>query len=677
MMERTSNPLIHRLQQALETNAAREDIAEALAAAQTLGDQLPLLLAFRAQERIDADRFLRRRRIAFGIACSLFIFVCVISSVGLTTLMQMRANNNDEAIFQHLVDDGRWSEAQEFLDALDDSTRSRRVFVQGQQLVQQEAEREQQRKTEFEQILSQLRATDTVDADAASRLGELARSAEEQAIASELQAKVDEQDLLKKAQRVQDQTLDFQSLQAEVGRFLESETQTLSSDARAERVHELRGKLQQFVAKNNLSNPELSEAAKQTAELLVREDQRASVRSERHQFIAAITDACGDPHAIVRELAAFTQSFPNDPMTKSLSERVVNRKPFDALSAWMQVLSHAAFQHPQTVDGKQSQQWLEKLNEAISLDAQHPLAATAVKWRPHYQTIAKQTEAIGQLHELLQSDKLARMYVYPDNGIRYYSDLEPNRETRTPHVIEYFADLSLSRQTKNFGGRYQQQIQPQVAIAGHAAYAAKATKALVALKEPDFTPTVYRLINELRALNTDTEIDPILKLDLLRRLLQIGNTGSTPLKVAFGDWLQSLDASEFPWEANWLAPGDSDPNVVAARNRAIELLNSFGNWDERVKQMGESFRVFREPRDSPVQWEGWVVKEAEQFSIAIKTTATKGQLAVLITNNEGSSTFVPLDVSVEESPLSIKNESAQQIGAPVCVFPTPKNEPSK
>ena len=86
MLEQTSNPILHRLQQTLETHAPREEVAEALAAAEELGDALPPLLAFRARERIEADRFLDRRRICFGIACSLMVFVSAFSAVGLTTL---------------------------------------------------------------------------------------------------------------------------------------------------------------------------------------------------------------------------------------------------------------------------------------------------------------------------------------------------------------------------------------------------------------------------------------------------------------------------------------------------------------------------------------------------------------------------------------------------------------
>ena len=267
-MERTSNPTLHRLQQTLETGAPREEIAEALRAAEELGDDLPPLLAFRAQERIDADRFLDRRRIAFSVGVALFLFVTGISSVGLTTLMRMRESNRDAADFQQLVDDEKWEEAKTLLAGLSDSDLAKPPFADGQKLVRDAIELEEERAEEFEKLVQEIRTNPALllDEDTISRLDELAKSDDEKKISSDISAQADEQHLIREAGRVENQTEDFQRLQQGVNEFFQNEAKTLDPQQLADRTRELQRGLQEFIAANHLSNPGMAETAKQTAD---------------------------------------------------------------------------------------------------------------------------------------------------------------------------------------------------------------------------------------------------------------------------------------------------------------------------------------------------------------------------------------------------------------------------
>ncbi|MFK8113021.1 MAG: hypothetical protein AB8B91_12515 [Rubripirellula sp.] len=646
MMQRTSDPSLHRLQQALETNASREDVVAALEAAESLGDQLPPLLAYRAKERIDAERFLGRRKIAFGVACSLFVFLCAISSVGLTTVMQLRSHNHDRADFQSLLDGESWEDAQAFLDSLDETTRSSQVFAEGQRFIDQQLELERARRAEFDELLIRLRAsTGELDEELVSRINELARTEEEESAAAEMSARVDEQDLQQKANRVEGQTLDFQSLQKEVDRFFASESESLSSDARTARMQDLRQKLQQFVSDNHLSNPELSEAAKQTAALLVRENKRAQTQTEKQKLVDAITDSVGDKTQFLRQVSHFVRTFPDDSMSDALTELVENHKVMDATQAWIDVLDHPAFRQPSTAQSESAENWIAAIGHAESLQPRHPLSDQAMQWRASYAAIAKRDAAIKELAQMFADEQAVRLYRYPDGSGWIYSDMSPDRESRTPHVVEYFSDLALNRKTKNFGSRFQQQVKPRVKLAGHSVYANKASQEIVAMKEADFTPSLYRLISQLRTLEVGTEIDPILKVNWLRGLLRIGAEASEPLKAGFADWESSLQAEDFDWNANWMSPGDTDPAVVESRMKAISLLKSSTDWGERVSRMGESFRAFRSPRPEAPRWVGWVAEEGDQFRVQL-SSASKEQLFV-ISQQPGSDQplLVPLDSS--------------------------------
>ncbi len=672
MMEQTSNPILHRLQQTLETGAPREEVAEALEAAEELGEALPPLLRFRARERIDADRFLDRRRICFGIGVSVLLFLGAIVAVGLTTLDRLRAANRDEATLQQLIDGGQWEEAQAFLDSLDEETRSRESFAKGQQQVQEELERQQKQTEEFEQLVEQIRSdpTQAIDEVIVKRLGELATTDEQKEIAAEMSALADEQRLLREAERVQDQTQQFESLQESVDRFFESQAEP-GSEARSNELRALQQQLQQFASKARLSNPELAEAAKQISALLVREEQRAQQLAGRSNLIDAITASVGKADRYLRSIRQFTDSFPNDPMAQELKKSVADGKQVQATEVWIDLLGDSTFSQPDMADADRSRQWLEKLARAESLAAEHPFAKNILPWRPHYQAIANRDESIKKLRELLQSKLMGRMYVYPDvQQGWYYSDVSPNRESATAHVVEYFADLSLNRKTKNFGSRFKQQILPQVRLAGHSAYAENAMELVSSMNESDFTQAVYRLLVELRALKVDTEIDPIFKLELTRQLLAIGVQGSRPLAAGFGDWKETLDASDFPWDTNWMTPGDSDPKVAQARDEAKSLLQGIRDWEGRVRRMSDSFREFRQPRPQPPAWIGWVTRSDNRFTAVLRSPAGDGQLlAVSPDQKSGKIRQVEISPPAEGLIGDIDDSAALVVGAPICLLP--------
>jgi hypothetical protein len=388
-------------------------------------------------------------------------------------------------------------------------------------------------------------------------------------------------------------------------------------------------------------------------------------------MIDVVTDSVGNADRFLHSAKQFAESFPEDPSAGDVQRLVTSRKPIDAVEAWIAVLKHPAYTAPEMADSKRSGEWIEILDRATALQADHPLAQQPLGWRVHYEAIARRAEMLSKVRGLLQSELLGQMYLYPDlKEGWFYSDVSPRGDSPTAHVVEYFADLSLNRQTKNFGSRFSEQVLPRVRLAGHSAYAIKAARSVASVSQGDFTPALYRVINELRALEVDVEIDPILKLDLMRRLLQIGVEGSEPLRFGFHDWRTALESSDFPWDANWMSPGDSDPQVSEARSEARSLLQSFGDWDGRVKRMSESFRRFREPRSKPPMWVGWVAGKEDGYVGLLRSDATAGELFVLASDQAtGRSSLVEIGPLTNGSMLDIESTTAQVIGAPICVFP--------
>ena len=358
-------------------------------------------------------------------------------------------------------------------------------------------------------------------------------------------------------------------------------------------------------------------------------------------------------------------------MADELGDLPGDRQLLESTQAWIGVLSHAAFLEPSTADGSSSAQWVELLDHAEMLDQHHPFSDAAMPLRRYYDAIAHRRDAISKLRQVFQSKLLGPMYVYPDgSGQVYYSDRSPQADVPAAHVVEYFSDLAMHRKTKNFGARYRQQVLPQVRVAGHSAYCAQAARAVASMKEGDFTPAVYRLISELRSVEVDQQIDPILKLDLTRRILTVAVEGSAPLSDGFGDWQEALDASDFPWDTNWIAPSSGDSTVQGVRQSARELLQTAGDWDQRVARMGESFRRFREPRPQPPRWVGWVARQQDQFVALLEPQQATGDLCVVVRDAAtGAVARHHIDPVVGTAMRLIQDPAGQVVGAPVCLFP--------
>lgn len=686
MIQRNVDPTVHRLQRALEAGASREEVAEALTAAEQISPQdneedigqrdssLSPLLRYRATEYIQAERMLERRRLAFIVACVVGIFATVVGGFGLTTLDRMRSLVDRETEFEKLVAAEQWDKASDFLDQLDEPTQQEPAFTRGRELVEQAISREAERKAEFKRLSEQLRTAGQtpLDHQAVERLNELARSDEEVQIASEINAKAEEQRLEREAARANDQTHQFETLQNKVNHFLQVESKTLDEDARQARRFELQQELGRFVAQHQLGNPELSEAAKQAAKMLATSAAKQKVQGARDNLIGEITDAVGDAERFTGAIKEFVDQWPRDPLAARLLAEAPDAKSIDATLAWIRVLDHPGFQNPQRVDSAVATQWLETLGRAEAAEPDHPLAAQATRWRETYETIAACQDVIDELRDLFRSPLLNRVYVYPDpDGTVYYSDQAPKKDSQRAHVVPILVDTSMRRETKNFGLRFRDDVLPNVRPAGHSQFATKYAQSVSELDAIDFTPVGYRLINEIRTFQSDPEFDPIYRIILMRQLLSLVVKGSVPIRIAFGDWLESLDESGFDWETNWLATGDENLDRSVKATQATRLLESVDDWDKRVERMLEEFKSFRTPRPAAPRWVGWISMTGNQFEAVLNASTGTDPLAVFAVDPETRrTTLVDIGPAQASDPMVVTDPGAQRSGAMICVTPT-------
>ncbi|WP_372896074.1 hypothetical protein, partial [Stieleria sp.] len=418
-----------------------------------------------------------------------------------------------------------------------------------------------------------------------------------------------------------------------------------------------------------LGNPELSEAAKQAAKMLAASAQQEKKQTDRDKLVQAITRSVGNAQRYRRAIEQFVDDWPRDTLAQRLQRDAPSADAIDATLAWIDVLSHPAYQQPQSADAEMAKAWLATLEHAESLEPEHPLSVPATRWRATYQTLAGCDEAIKELREAFRSPLVNRIYVYPDpSGSVFYSEQAPDPKSPRAHLVSVLLNPSLERETQNFGLRFREEVLPKVALSGHSQFAAKMAPSVTDVTVTDFTPVAYRLISELRTFQSEPEFDPIYRLIWMRRVLEIAVQGSVPIKLAFGDWLESLQASDFDWDTNWLTYDPEDVDRLVKVTQARRLLEGVDDWNNRVERMLAEFKAFRSPRPPAPRWIGWVSLDGETYEAVLSEPADSDPLVVFpVDSQTGQTKRVDIGAPPTSKPLRVTHPDAQQCGAILCV----------
>jgi hypothetical protein len=249
--------------------------------------------------------------------------------------------------------------------------------------------------------------------------------------------------------------------------------------------------------------------------------------------------------------------------------------------------------------------------------------------------VAKQPAAIETLNSFAKSDLLQTMYVYIDTdpdrnrdneaAALYYSP--KSYETGSPpHIVNYYADYTLTLREKNFGAtRYEKM---QALEAGHSVFGKWLRENVTSFQGEMFAPNAVKLLDQIAAMPSD-RTDPIFQLSLMRSFLKALLPASEPLQAGFQPILDRLENSGVQWDRNWFTPGDTDPEVYATRKVASDLLTDIVQWQEAKRTVAEAWRAFYDTPAMPVRWVGWWSPSGDEAVAHLKSTETNEELFVI------------------------------------------------
>jgi hypothetical protein len=185
----------------------------------------------------------------------------------------------------------------------------------------------------------------------------------------------------------------------------------------------------------------------------------------------------------------------------------------------------------------------------------------------------------------------------------------------------------------------------------------------------------------LQKLEQEIEMEPILRVQLLRFVLEAGCGGSHPMKLAFARQQELLVGTSFDENANWVNP--VDPAAPRARSPASILLRQIGfrtmddpivdhsplSLEQTKKRITESLKAMNKPGiGSEYEWIGWLVKDESRWTVRLphRFRQAAGKLLVVGKAAVGSPVFTEIGrIDNYEPRVESLDANALRVGRPV------------
>lgn len=633
------------LERGLEENASGEQLERLHHAAARHEEGVPPVLLTRYRERMAAFELTGRRKfrlLLVGLVCGLLLVAGGVAVVVRYGRHRAQVASSAQTL-QSLVHEARLEEASQFYDELkaDSPSVAAAAEVQKQKGLLDGALRdEQQRRAAFEQAMTRAEEAgpETPDRAALDLARERAETDAEQARLARFESQV------ASARRRRQKELDeafltrLKSFRARVAR-LESGAATPEelSDAA---LTQLLGEVRSLIDGNGLVSRSIHAQAKPLA--LRVETIRDHLRTRRMQAggLAKITDAVGNPAQFRNALRAFAQEYPEAAVSAALLETADEAPLWEGMAAWNDFLADPRWR---TLRALAPQDAKTLLARGQALLDQHGAPPPAEYFRARVDYLeslagrdpAAQQRLLAQLTNLFKDPLVGGVWMIENKeGERYYLSEAPSLDANPDklNVVTYLAGFDLS--TKRTGIRASeveyQGLSPQSKLA------AQAREALAGLRPNDWERAFYGVAREMYA---EDQLEPVLKLILLQKVLSVGSEGSRIFAEAFAGHVAHLKSEEIDFSAPWMLPGDEKADKARARARA--LLAALPSLEPAGRQAALALQEATAPPEKTYRWIGWLsrAEEGAWQCRRPRNDAAAGELAVVVREPGGEVKF--------------------------------------
>ncbi|MCA9015742.1 MAG: hypothetical protein KDA77_10465, partial [Planctomycetaceae bacterium] len=356
---------------------------------------------------------------------------------------------------------------------------------------------------------------------------------------------------------------------------------------------------------------------------VVLQDQQALMRrnEDLQRQYRQISMAVGNYDRYQKSLEDYILKFPG---TKHAIEfkKIIDQE----LPLWKQLEQWEQLQHDwsqlqiRQLSPQAATELLARLKKLESEEKTLPVPEMVKQLRPAVEAISarvneNQEPAYSNLLEILQGPLYSNLnMVLTLDGKRYYT-IHPPQELGARLIFDKFNNISLTRSEKFSIEKSDVRLpekQPEKEdvldwSSSQSKFTRKMTVEIPQALDGSWETT---FLNLLEALYNDEQMEPILKYQLLRSVLEIGSQGSLPLQKVFAGDLKNLSDVNVDPAANWIDPGD--PRAQFARKQVTDKLKTLSSPLKKQavidKQLNESGK---HKQTVKYKWIGWISRNAQ------------------------------------------------------------------
>lgn len=398
----------------------------------------------------------------------------------------------------------------------------------------------------------------------------------------------------------------------------------------------------------------------------------------RQREIAAldrIALAIGNRAEFVAELTQYADQFPgsrSDSFRQVLGEEPI----WNGWEPW----SHAVAAWNSKVEGgldfTSSTRLAALIDRANQAASTHPAVVEFERIRPYIEATSRQSSDIDS-PTLKSVNRLFTSYYFTDltvvvtsDGKRYYTKAKLQWDEAKPTIpVEYISALHADAfKTVEIDTAYAvHKVAPQTELS-------RSFPKHVA-RLPDMAWDDW-FLNLIQGVASQREIDPLVRVIMLRRIISVGCQGSEPLNRVLKYHLDQIQAPGLHFQANWIDPDDTDAQQAReiAWQRLEIFIKAMPQFPLRVAQAKQ--QILRRI-NIPTQWIGCLIQESNSgWTCRLREASLPptGKLYVLVPEPTAGSCRYDLIGQITQGRVNILATASAALveGRPVFADPTPE-----
>jgi hypothetical protein len=366
-------------------------------------------------------------------------------------------------------------------------------------------------------------------------------------------------------------------------------------------------------------------------------------------------------------LQAFSKAFPDSPRSRAFAITLRDQPVWDAIADWDRRTTGWR-------DGRTAvapQEASVRVEQCRQFLVQHPASpdferATAYQHAMEAMShrAADAEGALGKLQKLMTDLLVDNLWMVTirapaAEGLQnYYVTEQPPRH---PKSLRYLVGFDGKERTLKVVGDWVERIEvsPQTKIANK-------FKPLL-FQDPtqiDWEVVILDLIDQVR---NQPGMDPVLRVALLRKILELGLEGSEPLQTALGGLKNQVDQADVDVNVPWMDPESREADQV--RPKASAFIRSLPDLTALRKNVLARQSAVRRLMASRAEAVGWLAREPEGWQVRSGAVLPSlGTLRIALMGDDGHGTWKKIGIIDQgRARLTAADDPALAEGRPVFV----------